>query len=273
MKKRNALTLVEVLLIIGILIFLLVILIPAFERQPRPARTIVCLHNLKQLSLAWVIYADDNDGKIINGAAGNERLSEPSWTGKDWADDYREGGALAPKEQEEAIRSGTLWPYIKNVKYYCCPTSISEKMRTYSIVDSLNGVPQPGDPKGRGPAEAIDKLIVKDLRQIRDPNMKAAFTCVGWTAPGNYGVYYDKEKWWDLPYVQHGINRTTVSFMDGHVDRWKWKGEETVKLGKSMGPKQLSQHVEPQTVEGKEDLQKVQMAVWGKLGYNPSAID
>ena len=171
MNKRKALTLVEVLLIIGILVFLIVILIPAFERRPGPHRTIICLGNLKDLSLAWVIYADDNDGKIVNGAAGIERLNEPAWTGKDWADDYRQGETLDPKKQEEAIKAGALWPYVKNVKSYRCPDGKAKHMRTYSIVDSMNAVPQPGDRKVRGPAEANDKLIVKDLRQIRDPNM------------------------------------------------------------------------------------------------------
>ncbi|MGB2810038.1 MAG: hypothetical protein WBC22_20025 [Sedimentisphaerales bacterium] len=278
MNKRNALTLVEVLLIIGILVFLIVIMIPALDRHPGPHRTIVCLHNLKNLHLAWLIYGDDNDGKIVNGMAGVDRkkgnaVIEKAWIGKDWSDDYRQGETLTTNEQIEAIKSGALWPYIKSVKSYRCPTSIPEKMRTYSIVDSLNGVPQPGDPKGRGPAEAIDKLTVKDLRQIRDPNMKAAFICVGWAAPGSYGVYYDKEKWWDLPSVRHDNNRTTVCFADGHAQFWKWKSKETIELLKSAGPTLPRQHDEPKTVEGKEDLQKVQKAVWGKLGYNPSKND
>jgi hypothetical protein len=273
MKKRNALTLVEVLVIIGILVFLIVILIPALERRPGPHRTIVCLGNLKNLSIAWIVYADDNDGKIVNGAAGNERLNEPAWTGKDWVDDYRQGGVLNPNKQEEAIRAGALWPYIKHKLVYRCPAGKAKHMRTYSIVCSMNGVPQPGVPKGRGPAEAIDKLIVKDLRQIRDPNMKAAFICVGWAAPGSYGVYYDKEKWCDRPSVQHGNNRTTVCFADGRAEVWKWKSKETVKLFKNAGPTQLRQHVEPKTVEGKEDLQMVQRAVWGELGYTPSVSE
>jgi hypothetical protein len=29
----------------------------------------VCLNNLKQLQLAWLLYNDDNDGKIVNGEA------------------------------------------------------------------------------------------------------------------------------------------------------------------------------------------------------------
>ena len=29
----------------------------------------MCLNNLKQLQLAWLLYNDDNDGKIVNGEA------------------------------------------------------------------------------------------------------------------------------------------------------------------------------------------------------------
>lgn len=269
MNRTNALTLVEVLVVIGVLVLLLAIVMPVLER-PRGelSHGYLCLCNLRDLTIAWTIYADDNDGRIVNGAAGNERLNEPAWTGKDWADDYREGGALDPNEQEEAIKSGALWSHVKSVGAYRCPTTMPENIRTYSIVDSLNGVPQPGNPMGRGPTEVMDKLIEKSRRQIRRPHERIVFIDEGWAAPGSYGVYYDKEKWWDPPPVRHRKG-TTVSFADAHAGHWKWKGEETVTLGKSAGPTQLRQHIEPKTVEGKEDLQKMQEAVWGKLGYEP----
>ena len=268
MNKRNALTLVKVLVVIGVLFFLLAIVMPVLER-PRGELThgYLCLCNLRDLTIAWIIYADDNDGKIVNGAAGNERLNEPAWTGKDWADDYGEGGALDPNEQEEAIRSGALWSHVKSVGAYRCPTTMPENIRTYSIVDSLNGVPQPGNPTGRGPTEVMDTLIAKDRSQVRSPHTRAVFICVGWAAPGSYGVYYDKEKWWDLPSVRHrdGAN---VSFADAHAVYWKWKGQDTVGFGRN-DTRSDGDH-QPKSPEGKEDLQKVQKAVWGKLGYTPS---
>jgi len=281
MDKRRGLTRTEVVVIASVAFVICIVLLmfsTLSNEYPHPhTPTDYCLSNLKQLSLAWLMYADDNDGKFVNGMAGIDRqkdsiVIEKAWTGKDWADDYRQGGTLDPKKQEEAIKDGALWPYVKNIKAYRCPKSMPENIRSYSIVDALNGVPQPSNPMGRGPTEVMDKLIAKGRRQLQRPHMRVAFICVGWASPGSYAVYYDKEKWWDLPSVRHS-NMVAVSFADCYSEYWKWKGKETIELGKSAGPTQISQHVEPKTVEGKEDLQKMQRAVWGELGYTPSVSE
>ncbi len=282
MDERTGLTRTEVVVIIVVVAFIALIVIgfgigaaifmPALSRPRELGKRAVCLNNLKQLSFAWVLYADDNN-KIVNGAAGISRPNEPAWVGRDWPDDYKAGIQLPVEKQEEAIRSGALWPYCRNANIYHCPTALKEQMRTYSIVDSLNGVPQPGNPMGRGPMEVLDKMIAKkDRIQVRPPDTRAVFICVGWSAPGSYGVYYDKEKWWDPPPVQHR-GGVTVSFADAHAEYWKWKGKETIRLGKIAVPTRLRQHIEPKTAEGKEDLQMVQKAVWGKLGYTASVSD
>ncbi len=40
---------------------------PALNRVKEQGRRAVCLSNLKQLGLAWTMYADENDDKIVNG--------------------------------------------------------------------------------------------------------------------------------------------------------------------------------------------------------------
>ena len=274
MKSKTGVTKTEVAIVLVCVVFMLLI-IPGnliYERSHELGLRSVCLGNLKQISISWMMYADDNDGKIVNGAAGISRPNEPAWTGKDWADDYREGGVLKPNEREEAIRSGVLWPYCMNEKAYQCPRGQKGHKRTYSIIDSMNGVPQPGDPKGRGPKDVLDTLIAKNRGKIQSPHTRVVFICVGWATPGSYAVYYDKEKWWDLPPVRHE-DGVTFSLADAHAKYWKWKGKETIQLGESAGPTQLSQHIEPKTDEGKGDLQKMQRAVWGKLGYTPSVSE
>ena len=47
------------------------ILMPALNRVREQGKRAVCLSHLRQLGIVWIMYADDNDGKIVNGAAGH----------------------------------------------------------------------------------------------------------------------------------------------------------------------------------------------------------
>lgn len=61
---------------------------------------------------------------------------------------------------------------------------------------------------------------------------------------------------------------------DGHVEYWKWKGRETTSMPRKLVPiRSLFKEVlegddyEPQTEDGLYDLQRLQRATWGRLGY------
>jgi len=64
---------------------------------------------------------------------------------------------------------------------------------------------------------------------------------------------------------------------DGHAEYWKWKGRETVAgmsrevlVSNGRGfDELLPKDYEPQTEEGLYDLQRLQRATWGRLGYPP----
>jgi prepilin-type processing-associated H-X9-DG protein len=133
-------------------------------------------------------------------------------------------------------------------------------MRTYSIVDSMNGVPRPRTQE--------DNVWMNKRTDIREPARRVVFVDVGRATPDSLAVHYNKEQWWALPPVRHG-DGANVSFADGHGDYWEWKASETVKLGKSTDRGPSQKNVAPETFEGKEDLNRLQEAVWGKLGYTP----
>jgi prepilin-type N-terminal cleavage/methylation domain-containing protein len=72
MHKQIGFTLIELLVVIAIIALLMAILIPTLNRAREQGKRATCLHNLKGLVLAWIMYTDDNDGRLIQGQAGDE---------------------------------------------------------------------------------------------------------------------------------------------------------------------------------------------------------
>jgi len=267
-RKSSGFTLIELLVVIAIIAILMAILMPALNRVREQGKRAVCLGNLKQLALAWIMYADENDDKIVNGAGGVNRdddytgKTEIPWVGQCWASDYQSGGQMPEKDQIIQIKSpyGALWPYAKDVKLYSCPTGARGEMLTYAAMDSMNGCGDGTKEKG---------FWIKQRMEIRGPDRKAVFIDEGWVTPDSFAVNYTTEQWWDDPPVRHG-DGTSIAFADGHSGHKKWKGIDTIHRGRSLERGHLGAGWVPDSYDGYQDLYWMQKATWGKLGYPPS---
>jgi len=62
-------TLIELLVVIAIIALLLAIFLPVARTARECGQRAACLSNLRQLTLAWAAYADQHDGKLVDGCA------------------------------------------------------------------------------------------------------------------------------------------------------------------------------------------------------------
>jgi prepilin-type N-terminal cleavage/methylation domain-containing protein/prepilin-type processing-associated H-X9-DG protein len=76
--RRRAFTLVELLVVIGIIAIMIAILLPALNRAREAARQVQCLSNLKQLSNAVIMFATENRGWMPGQSGGGVLIQDPS---------------------------------------------------------------------------------------------------------------------------------------------------------------------------------------------------
>jgi prepilin-type N-terminal cleavage/methylation domain-containing protein/prepilin-type processing-associated H-X9-DG protein len=280
-RSPKAFTLIELLVVIAIIAILMAILMPTLNRVREQGRRAVCLNHLKSLTLCWIMYADENDDKIVNGEAywdptgapdapvpgPGPHLGERYWVGNDCAQNYMQGEKRPLDVQVQCIRAGALFPLCKTEKVYRCPTGIRGEMRTYSTGYGMNGCfDAAGTYNGtKGVRVGRTVLMVKKRTEITvpAPSFRLVFLDEGRVTPDSYAIQYLTPQWWDPPFVRHG-DGTNVAFADGHSDYWKYRGKETIEIGKMANPQH---NYRPTTEEGIADVRKMQEAIWGRVGY------
>ena len=249
---RKGFTLIELLVVVAIIAILMAVLMPAMQRAREQGKRAVCLSNVKQFGVSWVLYADENDQMLVNactvpGTEGHaDRTKEPCWL-------YFSGDTWTTQQRIDGIKDGAMWPFVNQLAIYKCPTGIRGEQNTYAIVDAMNGAMTsiPG----------VSKLVVRKKTQIKRPGERMVDVDEGKTRTQSWTIFYDRGSWGDGGPVRHGQG-TNFSFADGHAEYWKWEDNRTIKFARGEGGLTAAQ-------SGNKDIQRVQQAAWGGLGYTP----
>jgi prepilin-type N-terminal cleavage/methylation domain-containing protein len=123
-------TLIELLVVIAIIAVLAALLLPALSRAKQQGQKIECMNNLRQLQLAWQLYADDHDGWLPRNSFGQSSGLfdfKYAWTAG-WMDYSNDNSDNTNTWIMLNNPFGSVGAYTQNPGIYKCPSDRSWAM-------------------------------------------------------------------------------------------------------------------------------------------------
>jgi len=229
-------TLIELLVVIAIIAILAALLLPALAGAKLKAQRIACLSNQKQLTYAWLIYADDNSDQLVVNA-NNVAIANGvvGWVSDVLSWDLPPQPSNPQNYDVKLLANALLASYgAKSPDIYKCPGDIyngakGPRVRSVSMNAQMNGNVT-GDASG---ATVLNQYnppnfkIFKKCSDIRIPNPDMAWVFIDESADSiNDGLFHvdmkaGDNKWSDWPANYHGKSGA-LSFADGHAETRRW---------------------------------------------------
>jgi prepilin-type N-terminal cleavage/methylation domain-containing protein/prepilin-type processing-associated H-X9-DG protein len=219
-------TLIELLVVIAIIGILAGFLLPTLGRTKAKAEGMTCANNIRQLAVAWLLYADDNSDLLVNNHGVPETLARR----QTWANNVQDWVDGADNTNLVYLSDSKLGPYANRAtQIYKCPSDREPALNGQRIRSmSMNAlVGNPGELTNR-----FNPTYVQFFKRTEIPNPTGIFVFLDEHCDSiNDGFFVnrlDDYAWGNLPGSYHN-GAVNLSFADAHVESHRWVVTETVQ--------------------------------------------
>jgi prepilin-type processing-associated H-X9-DG protein len=201
-------------------------LLPALSKAKAKAQGIACMSNIKQLSLAWVLYADDNLDYLVN----NHGIDETRERRQNWANHVQDWSESEENTNVIYLADAKLSGHIgRGIEVYKCPAdrSVSAAGPRIRSVAMNSMVGNPGVLTNQFNPDFMQFFKTADIR-----NASSTFVFLDEHPDTiNDGFFMNRLNdyaWGNLPGSYHN-GSANLSFADGHAETHRWQVADTVR--------------------------------------------